>query len=901
MTSPLTGDRSFVFTDVERSSAQWHRDEAAMSRVMPLHNDLIQTAFSRWNGETLRGEGDSCAALFASPVEALEASGEIQRLLAAARWEVELRVRIGIHSGRVYHLGGLEYGGTPLNFLGRLHKAGHGGQILVSDLTSSLLRDRLPAPWELIDLGQFVLKDFPRRQIFQAVHPALQRDFPPLNAMRPIYGRNLPETAFVGRTRELTAIRSLLTSGCTTITGPAGIGKTRLAFEIAQLVRDQYRDGVCIAELTGVEDDAQVPAAVANALHIDPQLEPAVDMSIVRALSSLSMLVILDNCEHVSAAAGPLVSSLSSLPDIDVLATSRTPLGVRCERVYPLQPLGQPDDDTTTERATASDAVQLFIDRVRAVRPGFRIDHSSAIQVAEICRCVSGIPLSIELAAAAARTIPLDILALELRASGVIPPTIAEGARARAAIDWSIDSLSGDESETLRMLAVFPGGASAELVEAVHPGEAWTRRRLLAALDALVQRSLVQLEDSTAGGHFRLLEPMRLTALQRIDADERAALESCHTDVVSKLAIDAESRLQSEDELAAVDELDLLFGSLRTAVQRDIEANPDRAARVLLAAHEFCFLRMRYEPYAWSESLLRRTDLSPATAAPLYALSGLASFNRGDLNTARRHGERSVELARRAGEEPHIYALFALIAAHGMDGNFERAQAYFRDALSWCSISGRDYFLVNTLVLGAISMTIQGDPLTGRRLASSALEVAERIANPSSTAWALCAAADAERLVSPGAAHVHIEEALGLARAVKSRWVESQAQLNLAKLCWQSSEIEEGAVALMDALAVAEQTGNPIHGRQALRVAALLLGRLGRVKEATLLLDPTRRNAAVLPLAPDLSHGIDEVRAACVNALGKDVFDAYAGRGRRMPDSDLLPHARRALTEAVHA
>jgi predicted ATPase len=125
--------------------------------------------------------------------------------------------------------------------------------------------------------------------------------------MRPIYGRNLPETAFVGRTRELTAIRSLLTSGSTTITGPAGIGKTRLAFEIAQLVRDQYRDGVCIAELTGVEDDAQVPAAVANALHIDPQLEPAVDLSIVRALSSRSMLVILDNCEHVNAAAGPLV------------------------------------------------------------------------------------------------------------------------------------------------------------------------------------------------------------------------------------------------------------------------------------------------------------------------------------------------------------------------------------------------------------------------------------------------------------------------------------------------------------------------------------------------------------------------------------------------------------------
>jgi tetratricopeptide (TPR) repeat protein len=322
---------------------------------------------------------------------------------------------------------------------------------------------------------------------------------------------------------------------------------------------------------------------------------------------------------------------------------------------------------------------------------------------------------------------------------------------------------------------------------------------------------------------------------------------------------------------------------------------------VLLATHEFCFLRMRYEMYSWTETLLQRDDLSPATAARLYALSGLASFNRGDLEAARDRCERSLDLARRAEMAPHIYALFGLIAAHGLKGDFQQAQAYFTDALSWCSSSRSDYFLVNTLVLGSMSMTLQGDAPTGRKLAESALDVAERVANPSSIAWALCAAADAERLASPGAAHIHIEEALTLARSVRSRWVEGQALLNLAKLCWQSSDIEEGAVALMEALVTSEQTANPIHGRQALRLAALLLGRLGRITDATLLLDPTRRNAAVLPLAPDLAQGIDELRASCVDALGEDVFDAYAGRGRRMPDRDLLPLARRALTEAVQA
>ena len=144
MAITLTDEQTFVFTDIELSSAHWHRDESAMSRVMPLHNKLVETTFSTWNGTVLRGEGDSCAAIFATPFEALEASGDIQRGLANAAWEVPLRVRIGIHSGRVYHLYGTEYGGTPLNYLGRLHKVGHGGQILVSDVTASLLA-RSPA------------------------------------------------------------------------------------------------------------------------------------------------------------------------------------------------------------------------------------------------------------------------------------------------------------------------------------------------------------------------------------------------------------------------------------------------------------------------------------------------------------------------------------------------------------------------------------------------------------------------------------------------------------------------------------------------------------------------------------------------------------------------------------
>jgi hypothetical protein len=160
----------------------------------------------------------------------------------------------------VYHLYGLEYGGTPLNYLGRLHKVGHGGQILISDLTASLLRDQLPGKWELIDLGDFVLKDF---LAARSSKPFIRtcRGLPPLSALRPIDGRAAPDNVFAGRAHELAAVRSLSRRGSPPSPG-AGIGKTRLAFELAE-VRDDYRDGVCIVELAGVQADAQVPAAVA--------------------------------------------------------------------------------------------------------------------------------------------------------------------------------------------------------------------------------------------------------------------------------------------------------------------------------------------------------------------------------------------------------------------------------------------------------------------------------------------------------------------------------------------------------------------------------------------------------------------------------------------------------------
>jgi hypothetical protein len=302
--------------------------------------------------------------------------------------------------------------------------------------------------------------------------------------------------------------------------------------------------------------------------------------------------------------------------------------------------------------------------------------------------------------------------------------------------------------------------------------------------------------------------------------------------------------------------------------------------------------------YSWTAALLERGGASPETDAALHALSGIAAFNRGDLPAARQECERSLALASEAGVGATIYAHFGLISGYGFNCEFDRAQHHFMEAMTWCRTNENDYFLVNTLVLASMAMTIQGDPSTGQKLAMSALDRAEGIANPSAIAWALCALADAERLESPGGAHVHLEEALALARRVRSRWVEGQALLNLATLCWPKS-IDEGAVALVDALTNAEHTGSPIHGRHGLRLAALLIGELGLTKEATLLLYAAGRDEIAIPPAPDVKRGLEDLRAQALDRLGADVFGAYEGRGRRTPDHELLTMARQTLVGAV--
>jgi hypothetical protein len=353
-----------------------------MRAALLAHDEVLRTAIESHHGFLFSHTGDGVVAAFASPKAAIDAAVAAQRALG-------LPVRMGLATGEA-ELRDEDYFGTVLNRAARVMAAGHGGQILVADSTAGLL-----SGVDLLDLGPRRLRDLPNPiTVFQLQAPGLHTDFPPLRALDTNPGNLRPQTtSFIGRESEVANVQAAIrTHPLVTLTGVGGVGKTRLALEVAGRLCDEFPDGVWVFELAAVTDPAAVPDAVAAVLGITQQPGKTVSESVAGALEGRLRLLVVDNCEHVRDAAADLVEVvLAHSATVKILATSREALELADEQLWPVPSL---DVDT----GVGSSAVTLFSDRVRAVVPRFSIaDEADA--VVEICRRLDGIPLAIELAA----------------------------------------------------------------------------------------------------------------------------------------------------------------------------------------------------------------------------------------------------------------------------------------------------------------------------------------------------------------------------------------------------------------------------------------------------------------------------------------------------------------------
>ena len=468
-----SGTVTFLFTDIEGSTSLWERDRAVMAAAVARHFALLRQAITAHRGTLFKVVGDAAQAAFPTVPDAVAAALAAQWALEAEPWPAAvapLRVRMALHTTAAEPHED-DYLAPGLNRLARLLAAAHGGQVLVSLAAQDLAREVLPPDAGLRDLGEHALRDLERpERVFQLLHTNLPAEFPPLRTLhsRP---NNLPPqpTSFLGREREVAQVSALLRGDdirLLTLTGPGGVGKTRLALQAAADLLDAFPDGGWFVDLAPLADPELVPSAIAGALGVQEAGRHDIVTSLKAFLGRKSLLLVLDNFEHLTQA-GPVVADLlAAAPGARALVTSRSRLGLRGEHELPVPPLAVPDPARSMppEQLSQYGAVRLFVARALEVAPDFAVTNITAPAVATICVRLDGLPLAIELAAARVKVLPPAALLgrLEKRL-----PLLTGGPRdlparqqtLRNTIAWSYDLLEPSEQALFRRLAIFAGGA----------------------------------------------------------------------------------------------------------------------------------------------------------------------------------------------------------------------------------------------------------------------------------------------------------------------------------------------------------------------------------------------------------------------------------------------------------
>ena len=644
-----TGTVTFLFTDIEGSTRLWEEHPDEMKYALARHDEILRDAVVSQGGHVVKTTGDGVHAVFARAGDALAAAIAGQQGIEAEPWAgtPRLRVRMGVHTGEAESREG-DYYGPSLNRAARLMAAGHGGQVLVSHATEELVRDALPPDTALVDLGEHRLRDLARPdRVFQVRAAELPDEFAPLKTLDSFAG-NLPIqlTSFVGRENEMKDIADALrTSRLVTLTGVGGVGKTRLATQIAAELLPEFSDGAWLCELAGADSSESMLELVAATLAIQRRPEMTLEASVVEFLRTKGLLLVLDNCEHVLDAASRLSQAvLSRAPNVRVLATSREGFGIGGEQVWPLRSLSLPDAGDPL--AATSDAVLLFEDRARAARPQFELEERNVAEVTEICRRLDGIPLAIELAAARVVSMSPSEIAARIDErfrllTGGRRSAVERHQTLRATVDWSYSLLDERDRTVFDRLAVFAGGFEMASAEAVVAGDGIETWDVLDAIGDLASKSMIVSEETKDGVvRHQLLETMRHYALERLDEDGDAdTWRRRHAEHFAEFAEIAGRAMRSADEFRwrrrFVAELDNLRNAVSWALESPQDDDGELALRIITGVTPQTAFDPPLGTGAWALRAVDRAERS--TAARRQCVLSAAAYqlaNLGDLDAA---------------------------------------------------------------------------------------------------------------------------------------------------------------------------------------------------------------------------------------------------------------------------
>ncbi len=868
---------TFLFTDVEGSTRRWESDAQAMRAVLVVHDKVLRTAIEAYDGFLFSHTGDGCVAAFASPMSAVNAAIDAQR-------ELQLPVRMGLATGEAELRDG-DYFGTVLNRAARVMAAGHGGQILLAESTACLL-----SGVDLLDLGSRRLRDVPTPVgVFQVRAPGLQTDFPALRALDTSPGNlRCAATSFIGRDAELAEVQAALHDHrVVTLTGVGGVGKTRLAQEVAAHLADEFPDGVWLFELAAVADPGAVPDAVAAVLGITQQPGKSVSDSVAAALEGRVRLLVFDNCEHLRDAAADLVEAiLAASATVRILATSREGLGVADEQLWLVPSL---DAGAGIDSAAA----ELFVERARSVASRFALSNADdGAAVVEICRRLDGIPLAIELAASRMASMTAsevrDRLDQRFRLLVGSRRGLERHQTLRHAVAWSYDLLEDAEKPLLERCSVFAGGFDLESACAVTGSD--DDFATLDLLDALVRKSLLVADRSSGRTRYLMLETIRQFAEEQLVASGAAnTVRTAHARHFAGREADILALWDSPRQREAYTWFTVELANLRTAFRWSADdGDLDVAATLATYAALLGLLVNNYEPIAWAEELIESARAIDHPRLGFLYVMAAQCWNPGRIEAAVGYSDAAQPVIA-SGRHEVPFGLEAFLAVVYLAiGQPERCVEWCRAQLA----RGRDtYTLARAALVYALALGGCGEE--ARTAANGLIEAAEATHNPFMLSLVLYVHGHAFHAADPAAARDAQRRGLVIARDSGNRYTELLLAVGLSGL-----EAEHGdPLAALDYVTLVvrnrHDAGNTTGVRGGLAILAALFDRLGRHEPAA-----TIAGFAVSPLTstsiPEFNTAIAHLR----EILGDQTYESLARKGEAMTTAAMVTYAYDQIDQA---